>query len=88
MGSLIIYLWGVPFLLAYYARGKRIAGIVLPLLWLSGWIMLAIPLFHLYEVVYSYPPMYKGVSRVMMLSGVMILPALFTHVLRGLFSFY
>lgn len=135
VGSLIVYLWVMPLLLAYYAQGKRSARAVLPLLWLLGWIMLAIPLFHLYEVVFSYPPVYKGVSRVMMLTavlaypawwvisrnrhqwyampfkgvafmfmlpivflqqfspiitavGVIILPALFTHVLRGLFFFY
>ncbi|SCC50953.1 hypothetical protein [Kosakonia oryziphila] len=97
--------------------------------------MLAILLFHLYEALFSYPPVYKGVSRVMMLTavlaypawwvisrnrhqwyampckgaafmfllpvaflqqfspiitavGVIILPAFFTHVLRGLFFFY
>ncbi len=132
---LVVYLWGAPLLLEYYAQGRRIARSGLPFLWLLGWVILAIPLFHLYALIYHYPPEYKGVARVMMLTaviaypawwlisrnmhrwyaiplkgvsfmfmlpilflkqfspqvmvvGVILLPVLFTHVLRGLFFFH
>jgi hypothetical protein len=74
VGIVLLYLWGTPSFLASYERNNRLARISHIFLWLLSWGILAVPLFHIYALLYHYPPAGAGVARVCMFTAVIAYP--------------
>jgi hypothetical protein len=74
VGIVIVYLWGAPLLLSYYVRKKLLARISHIFFWLLSWGIMAVPLFHIYALLYNYPPAGSGVARVCMFTAVIAYP--------------
>ncbi|UXY09946.1 J domain-containing protein [Kosakonia sp. ML.JS2a] len=84
---IVIYLWGVPLLLEGYAQRKVLARVLLPFFWLLGWVIMAVPLFHLGQLLFSYPPTEKGPARLVMFGVVLAYPAWWL-IRRNLYRWY
>lgn len=74
VGIVILYLWGAPVLLSCYERKKRLARISHVFFWLLSWAIMAVPLFHIYALLYHYPPADAGIARVCMFTAVIAYP--------------
>lgn len=74
VGIVILYLWGAPVLLACYERKALLARISHIFFWLLSWVIMAVPLFHIYALLYHYPPASAGVARVCMFTAVIAYP--------------
>ena len=73
-GIMLLYMWGTPLFIAFYERKTQLARISHIFLWLLSWGILAIPLFHIYALLYHYPPAGAGVARICMFTAVIAYP--------------